>query len=312
MKIRIGTRTSKLALAQVEEVRALLSPHLQNAEIEIVQINTSGDKILDRNLADIGGKGLFIKELEEALLQNRIDIAVHSAKDVPPVIHESTHLAAFTQRFDTRDCFISKKFRSIADLPQNAVVGTSSARRKAILLSLRPDLKIVNFRGNVTTRLTKLENNEVDATILAACGLERISAKATCPVGHNDKNYIEKSVMLPAGGQGALAIQSRTEDLELSALLAKINHLETQICVKAERSFLRELEASCSTPVAVNAMIQNNILYLETLILSHDGSEVFATKLQAAANLESAVEVGKEAANKTKDEASELLKKIIC
>ncbi len=312
MKIRIGTRTSKLALAQVEEVRALLSPHLQNSEIEIVQINTSGDKILDRNLADIGGKGLFIKELEEALIQNRIDIAVHSAKDVPPVIHDSTHLAAFTQRFDTRDCFISKKFRSIADLPQYAVVGTSSARRKAILLSLRPDLKIVNFRGNVTTRLTKLENNEVDATILAACGLERISAKATCPVGHNEKNYIEKSVMLPAGGQGALAIQSRTEDLELSALLAKINHLETQICVKAERSFLRELEASCSTPVAVNATIQNNILYLETLILSHDGIEVFATKLQTEANLKSAVEVGKQAANKTKAEAAELLKKIIC
>lgn len=310
-KIRIGTRTSKLALAQVAEVSALLSPHLQNYQIEIVPITTSGDKIQDRNLAEIGGKGLFIKELEEALIQNKIDIAVHSAKDVPPFLHDATDLAAFTQRFDARDCFISKKFDSIYDLPQGAVVGTSSARRKAILLSLRPDLKIVNFRGNVTTRLTKIENDEVEATILAACGLERLSAKASCPKGYSDKNLIEKNVMLPAGGQGALAIQVRKDDAAIVHILAKINHVETQICVKAERAFLSELGASCSTPVAVHAEIKNAEVNLKTLILSYDGSEIFATESKGNVTIESAIELGANAAQKTKNEAAELLKKII-
>lgn len=311
-KIRIGTRTSKLALAQVAEVSALLSPHLEKYEIEVVPINTSGDKILDRNLAEIGGKGLFVKELEEALLQNKIDLAVHSAKDVPPFLHEETYLVAFTQRFDARDCFISKNFRAISDLPLGAVVGTSSARRKAILLSLRPDLKIVNFRGNVTTRLNKIENDEVDATILAACGLERLSIKqAVCPKGHSDKNFIEKSVMLPAGGQGALAIQMRKGDSKIAEILRNIDHHETRLCVKAERAFLRELGASCSTPVAAHAYVEVGKLILETIILAQDGSEVFATKLEGSATIESALEIGKKAAEKTKNEAADLFKKII-
>ncbi len=311
-KIRIGTRTSKLALAQVEEVKSLLSPYLSDIQIEIVPINTSGDKILDRNLAEIGGKGLFIKELEEALIQNKIDVAVHSAKDVPPMVDEATKLVAFTKRYDARDCFISKKFHSISDLPQGAVVGTSSARRKAILLRLRPDLKVVNFRGNVTTRLSKIESDGVDATILAACGLERLGLKTTCPKGYSDKQHIEKSQMLPAGGQGALAIQVRKDAETISQIISKINHNETQICVKAERSFLRELGASCSTPVAVHAVVENGSLNLETLILANDGSEVFATNMQGNADLESAVMLGKKAAEKTKKEAAELLKKIIC
>ena len=311
-KIRIGTRTSKLALAQVEEVKSLLSPYLSDLQIEIVPINTSGDKILDRNLAEIGGKGLFIKELEEALIQNKIDVAVHSAKDVPPIVDEATKLVAFTKRYDARDCFVSKKFRSIFELPQGAVVGTSSARRKAILLRLRPDLKVINFRGNVTTRLTKIESDEVDATILAACGLERLGLKTTCPKGYSDKHHIEKSQMLPAGGQGALAIQVRKDAEKISQIISKINHSETQICVKAERSFLLELGASCSTPVAVHAVVENGSLNLETLILANDGSEVFATKMQGNADLESAVMLGKQAAEKTKKEAAELLKKIIC
>ena len=311
-KIRIGTRTSKLALAQVEEVKYLLSPYLQSLEIEIVRITTSGDQIQDRNLAEIGGKGLFIKELEEALIQNKIDIAVHSAKDVPPFLHEATQLAAFTQRFDARDCLISKNFAAISDLPNGAIVGTSSARRKAILLRLRPDLKIVNFRGNVTTRLVKIENDEVDATILATCGLERLSHDQTlCPKGYKNKILIEKDVMLPAGGQGALAIQSRKDDQRISEILAKINNRETQICVKAERAFLRGLGASCSTPVAVNAVLKNGKLNLKTLILANDGSEIFATESESEITLEAATELGKKASDKTKKEAEELLKKII-
>ncbi len=311
-KIRIGTRTSKLALAQVEEVKSLLSPYLQNLEIEIVRITTSGDQIQDRNLAEIGGKGLFIKELEEALIQNKIDIAVHSAKDVPPFLHEATQLAAFTQRFDARDCFISKNFAAISDLPNGAIVGTSSARRKAILLRLRPDLKIVNFRGNVTTRLAKIENDEVDATILATCGLERLSHDQTlCPKGYKNKILIEKDVMMPAGGQGALAIQNRKDDQRISEILAKINNRETQICVKAERAFLRGLGASCSTPVAVNAVLKNGKLNLKTLILANDGSEIFATESESEITLEAAIRLGSEAADKVKKEAAELLKKII-
>ncbi|MDX2083610.1 MAG: hydroxymethylbilane synthase [Rickettsiales bacterium] len=316
LKIRIGTRASKLALAQVAEIEALLFSQIKNLQVEIIPITTSGDKIQDRNLADIGGKGLFIKELEEALLQNKIDIAVHSAKDVPPVIHQETELAAFTKRFDARDCFISKKFNSIFDLPQGATVGTSSARRKAILLRLRPDLKIVNFRGNVNTRLDKIENDEVDATILAVCGLERIGyekiavAKISCPLGYKNKNFIAKDVMLPAGGQGALAIQNRKNDQAINQILAKINHQETQICVKAERAFLRGLNASCSTPAAVHAIIKDKVLYLETMILANDGSEIFTTNLQGKADLESAKKLGELAAEETKKCAAELLKKI--
>jgi len=303
-KIRIGSRASRLALAQVAEVQLLLAAVFPSLKIEVVPIKTSGDKIQDRNLADIGGKGLFIKEIEEALIQNKIDIALHSAKDVPPMIHETTELAAFTQRFEANDCFLSKKFNSIKDLPKNAVVGTSSPRRKAILLRLRPDLKIVNFRGNVDTRLEKIENDEVDASILAWCGLERIGKE------HKIKKILEKEVMLPSGGQGSLAIQIRKNDLEIGQIIEKINHLETQICVKTERAFLREIGASCSTPIAVHALIENDKINLKTIILDYDGSEVFETSLETKVSLEDGINLGIAAAKKTKMEAPELLKKI--
>lgn len=303
-KIRIGTRTSRLALAQVAEVHLLLAPHLKNFQIEVVPITTSGDKIQDRNLAEVGGKGLFIKELEEALIQNKIDVAIHSAKDVPPLVHEATELVAFTERLDARDCFISKNFDSIKKLPKGAIVGTSSARRKAILLRARPDLKIVNFRGNVDTRLNKIENEEVAATILAMCGLERISKE------HKIKKIIEKDEMLPSGGQGSLAVQVRKNDEKISQLLKKINHEETQICVKAERAFLRELGASCATPVAAHATIEGEKLNLKTLILDYDGSEIFETNFSGKADLEEGIKLGIDAAKKTKKEAAKLLERI--
>jgi hydroxymethylbilane synthase len=303
-KIRIGTRTSKLALAQVAEVHLLLAPYLENSQIEIVAITTSGDRIQDRNLSEIGGKGLFIKELEEALIQNKIDIAVHSAKDVPPVIHPQTILASFTQRLDARDCFISKKYNSLKDLPKGATVGTSSARRKSILLLLRPDLKIVNFRGNVDTRLRKIEDGEVDAAILALCGLARLDKDLVA------KQLIEKNVMLPSGGQGSLAIQIRKSDQKNFDLLQNINHVQTQIEVKCERAFLRELGASCSTPVGVHATTKDGFLTLKSLLLDHDGSEIFETNSQSNAELEEALNLGVEAAKKVKREASGLLEKI--
>jgi hydroxymethylbilane synthase len=303
-KIRIGTRTSKLALAQVAEVHLLLADHFENLKIEITPITTSGDKIQDRNLAEIGGKGLFVKELEEALLQNKIDVAIHSAKDVPPFLHESTEIIAFTPRLDSRDCFISHKFKSLKDLPKGSVIGTSSARRKAILLKMRPDLEVVNFRGNVDTRLKKIENGEVDAAILALCGLERMGKE------HFAKQIIEKDAMLPAGGQGALAIQIRKSDKETAEILAKINDSKSQIEIKTERAFLRELEASCATPVAVHACELNGKLYLTTIIFDYDGSEVFETTSEGNFDLESGLKLGLEAARKTKAEAAKLLKKI--
>jgi hydroxymethylbilane synthase len=304
MRIRIGTRTSKLALSQVAEVHLLLADHFSDLKIEIVPITTSGDKIQDRNLAEIGGKGLFVKELEEALLQDKIDIAIHSAKDVPPVIHEKTTLAAFTPRMDARDCLVSKDFKSLKDLPKGATVGTSSARRKAILLRLRPDFKVVNFRGNVDTRLAKVENKEVDGAILANCGLIRLGKELSI------KEIIEKDKFLPSGGQGSLAIHARKSDKKILELIEKINDQQTFIEINSERAFLKELGASCATPVSVHAEITKNQISLRTIIFDYDGSEIFETKLKGKANIEDAIKLGIEAAQTTKKKAPKLLEKI--
>jgi hydroxymethylbilane synthase len=311
-KIRIGTRSSQLAMSQVAEVISMLSTNNQSSNIEIVQITTSGDKILDRNLSEIGGKGLFIKELEEALINDKIDVAVHSAKDVPPVIDSSTIIAAITKRFDARDSFISKNYSSILDLPKNAVIGTSSARRKAFILKIRPDLKIINFRGNVNTRLEKVEKNQVDATILAICGLQRLSfAQKTCPKGYENIKPIDKEIMLPAGGQGSLILQCRKNDVKSIKLASQINHKNSEICVKAERKFLQELNASCSTPVGVHAEILDNKLVFKSIILDFDGSDSYSTSfLSNEISINSAELIAEKACLETKKNAAELLKKI--
>lgn len=304
-KIRIGTRASKLARTQSLEVKRLLVAQtiLSQDQIEIVPITTSGDKIQDRNLAEIGGKGLFIKELEEALIQNKIDIAIHSAKDVPPFLHEQTHIAAYTKRIDIRDCFISKKYNSLQELPQGAVVGTSSARRKSILLRLRPDLKIVNFRGNVDTRLNKINNDEVDASLLAVCGLERLNKKEVIT------EIINTNTILPAGGQGSLIIQTRKDDA-ICAIICQVNDFDSEVCLTSEREFLKELKASCSTPVAVYAYKENNQLHLKTMILDYDGSEIYETSHMGDFSLESGKILAKRAALETKTNAQTLLTRI--
>jgi len=306
-KIRIGTRASKLALTQIAEVKELLlqNTSLREDQIEIIPITTSGDKIQDRNLADIGGKGLFIKELEEALITNKIDIAVHSAKDVPPIVHEATQIAAFTKRKDAHDYFISSKFNSINQLPNGAVVGTSSARRKAALLRIRPDLKIINFRGNVDTRLAKLEAQEVDATILATCGLNRLQKNII------EKNIIPLETMLPAAGQGCLAIQIRADDQQNCALVAKINDIISEICVNTERLFLRQLRASCKSPVAAYCKLNSaGELIFRTIIFDFDGSEIFATEQKTKLSDNASTELAELAAKKTKIDAEKLLAKI--
>ena len=304
-KIRLGTRASRLALAQVSEIHLLIADFFPNIQVEIVPITTSGDKIQDRNLAEIGGKGLFIKELEEALLSNKIDIAVHSAKDVPPIIHPATTLGAFTTRVDARDCFISNKYSSFKKLPKNAVIGTSSTRRKAFILKSRPDLQVVNFRGNIDTRLNKIDDQQVDGAILAVSGMVRLAKE------NRIREAFEINRMLPAGGQGALALQIRDGETEIAKILQKINHLETQICVKCERAFLRELGASCTTPVGAYAYIENQQLIFKTAIIDYNGQEIYETQHSSDLSLENAIEIGIKASQQTKKYASTLLQKIV-
>ena len=267
--VRIGTRGSPLALVQAEEVRArLAAAHgLDPAAIGIKVIKTSGDRIQDRPLSEVGGKGLFTKEIEEALLDGSIDLAVHSMKDVATVLPDRLVIAAILEREDVRDVFISLKAKSFADLPAGAVVGTASLRRQAQVKRMRPDLHVVTFRGNVGTRLRKLEAGEADATILAYAGLKRLqqSERAT--------DVLSPETMLPAVAQGALGLEIRRGDDRLTALVAPLVHRETTEAVRAERAMLRGLDGSCKTPIAGLALVSGDRLTLRGMILTPDGRE---------------------------------------
>lgn len=248
MHIRIGTRKSKLALIQTKIFINNLISIFPKISYEIIPITTTGDTITDKNLYEIGGKALFLKELEEALLQKKIDIAIHSLKDIPGIISDELKIAAVLKREDPRDVFISTKYKTIKDLPKNAQIGTSSVRRKVIIQNMRPDIKCVTFRGNVNTRLEKLYNEEVDATILAIAGIKRLDAY------DNSISYIlEPNIMLPACGQGVIALEIRTDDAHMHDLCNQINHLLTYNLIAAERSFLKAADASCDTPIAAYA-----------------------------------------------------------
>lgn len=271
---RIGTRGSKLALTQAGLVRASLAaavPALAASDaIEIVVIRTTGDVIQDRPLSEAGGKGLFVKEIEEALLAGRIDAAVHSMKDMPTAQPAGLVIAAYLPREDARDVLIAGDVRRIADLPQSAVVGTSALRRRAQLLHHRPDLQLVNLRGNVDTRLAKRAAGEVEATVLALAGLKRLGlAHVGTPVPEDE--------MLPAVGQGAICIECRANDTSTLAALAAINHADTAICVSAEHAMLAVLDGSCRTPIAGHAVVSSDGLHLRGLIAKPDGSELIAT-----------------------------------
>ncbi len=305
-KIIVGTRASALALKQASEVVSFLKSINKEIEIEILPITTSGDKMQDRQLADFGGKGLFIKELEESLVNGKIDLAIHSAKDVPPLIHDDTEIAAFAKRVDPRDCLISDKFVSIEQMPQGTVVGTSSARRKAFLLHKRPDLNVINFRGNVDTRLTKIAEGKADATLFAVCGLQRLQ------VTEKIRKIFSVDEIVPAGGQGALIIQTRKNDVAVVDLVSAINHEETAICVGIEREFLRQLFASCHTPVGVYCNIEDGQLQLRVALIAHDGSDIFSAKASAAISVDGARMIVAQLIARIKSEASLLLKKIVC
>jgi hydroxymethylbilane synthase len=271
--LRIGTRGSPLALAQANDVRArLMAAHgLPESAVTITVIKTSGDIIQDRPLSEAGGKGLFTKEIEEALLANEIDLAVHSMKDVPTALPEGLLISTILKREDVRDAFISLKYRSLAEMPAGSVVGTSSLRRQAQVRRARPDLHVVEFRGNVETRLRKIADGVADATFLAMAGLNRLglSDRATAA--------IETATMLPAVAQGAVGIEIRSADTATGAALAPLDHMATALCVTAERAFLAKLEGSCRTPIAGLAQLNGGALRFQGAILTTDGRDCHET-----------------------------------
>jgi len=293
-RLRIGTRGSPLALAQASMVRALLaSAHgLDPAMVEVMTIRTSGDRIVDRPLSEAGGKGLFTKEIEEALLAGDVDLAVHSAKDMPTVLPDGLMLAACLEREDPRDVFISRKAKTLAALPQGAKVGTASLRRQAQVKRLRPDLVVENLRGNVETRLRKLDDGVVDATLLALAGLKRLGLADSATA------LLDTGEFLPAVGQGAIAIETRQNDETTRAALAPIDHRETSIALSCERAFLAMLDGSCRTPIAGHATISNNRLTFRGLIIRPDGSEAFETSREG--DIKDAVALGADAGRELK------------
>jgi hydroxymethylbilane synthase len=275
--LRIGTRGSPLALWQAREVQRLLlaaHPGLRQADVEIVVIKTTGDRVQDRNLASIGGKGLFTKEIEDALKAETVDLAVHSLKDVPTVLPDGLGLAAVLEREDTRDVLIGAK--SIAELSPASAVGTSSLRRKAQLLHRRPGLRIVDLRGNVETRLKKVTSGQIGATLLAAAGLKRLGIKLPAHA------MLEPEDMLPAVGQGAIAIECRMNDRRTLDSLAPLDHAPSARRVAAERALLARLDGSCRTPIAALAELEAGELYLRAAIVRPDGSELIATARRGA------------------------------
>ena len=266
--LKIATRQSPLALWQANYVKDRLQQLYPDLTIELVPMVTKGDVILDSPLAKIGGKGLFVKELENALLTQEADIAVHSMKDVPMQFPEGLGLAVICQREDPRDAFVSHSYRTFAELPQGAVVGTSSLRRQCQLKALRPDLDIRSLRGNVGTRLSKLDNGDYDAIILASAGLIRLG------LADRIASFIDVEQSLPAAGQGAVGIECRTDDVQVHALLAPLADAETTYCVRAERAMNNHLQGGCQVPIGGYAVLQQGQLYLRALVGDIDGSRI--------------------------------------
>jgi len=272
-RIRIATRKSRLALWQAEHVAALLREAHPGLAVELVTFVTEGDRILDRALAEVGGKGLFIKELEVAMFEDRADIAVHSMKDVPAEMPDGMVLQAVLERADPRDAFVSGRYRELSGLPQGAKVGTSSLRRQCQLRHTRPDLEVLQLRGNVDTRLRKLDEGQYDAIILAAAGLKRLG------LDERIASLVPPEASLPAVGQGIIGIECREADADTRRLVSALEHATTRTCLDAERAFAARLEGSCQSPVAGFAEIAGDRLRMRGLVGSPDGSQVYADEL---------------------------------
>lgn len=292
--LRLGTRGSPLALAQANLVRTLLarSTGAPETAFEIVVIKTTGDAIQDRPLSEVGGKGLFTKEIEEALLSGRIDLAVHSAKDMPTISQPGLILAACLEREDPRDAFISLKAKSLAELRHGARLGTASLRRQAIVKKARPDLVVSPLRGNVETRLRKLEAGEVDATLLAIAGLNRLG------LAEHATHIMPAEEFLPAVAQGAIGIETRGDDNRTRQFVAQINHAPTFIAVACERAFLTALDGSCKTPLAGHATLSGDTLHFRGLIARPDGAA--AHDITGNGHIRDAVRIGEEAGRELK------------
>lgn len=291
---RIGTRGSPLALAQAYETRDNLIkafPEMgEEGAIEIVVIKTTGDKVQDRALMEVGGKGLFTKEIDDAMLEGDIEIAVHSMKDVPTWMPEGIHLPCMLERRDVRDVFISPKVDNIWDLPEGATVGSASLRRQSQILARRPDLNVVTFRGTVQTRLKKLEAGDVDGTMLAAAGLKRLGME------EHITQTLDAEEFIPAVGQGAIGITCMENDERVNTILEALNHKKTVVRVSAERAFLEVLDGSCRTPIAAHAWYDgNDTLHFHGLVAKPDGSEVHQVERSGPASLTAAQSMGRDA-----------------
>ncbi len=301
--IRIATRKSPLALWQAEFVKAELKKYHPGLEVTLVPMTTKGDIILDTPLAKIGGKGLFVKELETAILEDRADIAVHSMKDVPMMFPEGLGLEVICERENPLDAFVSNKYSSLDDLPQGAIIGTSSLRRQCQLRAMRPDLDIRDLRGNLGTRLSKLDDGLYDGIILAAAGLIRLE------MAHRIAQLIPADIILPAGGQGAVGIECRTNDKQTKTLISCLNHTQTAVRVKAERAVNHYLQGGCQVPIGVFAQINGDEISIDALVGAVDGSEII--QHQIVGPIEFAEKLGVEIAKQLLvDGADEILKNI--
>jgi hydroxymethylbilane synthase len=297
--VRIATRKSALALWQANYVKARLEQAHPELQVSLVPMVSRGDKLLDSPLAKIGGKGLFVKELETALLENHADIAVHSMKDVPMDFPEGLGLYCICEREDPRDAFVSNTYDSLASLPKGSIVGTSSLRRQAQLLSRRPDLQIRFLRGNVNTRLAKLDAGEYDAIILAAAGLIRLGFEERI------RDNLDVTDSLPSGGQGAVGIECRTGDLELHALLEPLHHGPTAIRVEAERAMNRRLNGGCQVPIAAYAVLEDDQVWLRGLVARPDGNTLLLA--QGRASHAEAEALGRRVADELLAQGAELI-----
>lgn len=271
MKIRIATRKSPLALWQAEHVKQALAVKHPDLVVELVPMTTQGDKILDTKLQKAGGKGLFVKELEKAMLEGRADIAVHSMKDVPAEFPEGLKLAVICERDDARDVFISNKYQQFSDLPDNAKIGTSSLRRQCQVLSLNSKLDILDLRGNVNTRLQKLDDGEYDAIILAAAGMKRLG------LSDRIQQYFTVEELMPAAGQGALGIECREDDTEVLDIISSLEHALTKQCLTAERAITKILDGGCHVPLASYCHFHDEQLHVHGLVGLPDGSRIITS-----------------------------------
>lgn len=303
MIIKIGTRGSKLALTQSRWVKKHIETRHPDVRVELVKIKTTGDKILDAPLSKIGGKGLFVKEIEEALLEKRVDVAVHSMKDVPAELPDALMLSTFPEREDPRDALISQEDLTLDKLPQGATTGTSSLRRAAQLMHIRSDLNLVSLRGNVDTRLGKLKSGEFQAIILATAGLKRLGLE------NSISQIISSDLILPAIGQGALGLEIRRDDEQTLDVIAFLNHEATEVSVRTERAFLKKLEGGCQVPIAGFAILDKELIHFTGMVAELDGSRLL--KEEISGTKDQAEELGITLAEKLLDKgAGEILERV--